>query len=805
MAQRPCHIALSVAGRLLLAGAACAASGEGLRWEVVEIASPRFVWAGEESRVRVVIRNAGSEVWSSSDTADHFAYHWLAADGTLVQRDGLRTVYPRPVAPGEQIELQARLGPPPGAGVWILEWEPVRERGRWLGPPANAPAVRHKVRAGERIAVYQGGFFAVTVLLVGGGLLLRSRPEATWWYLLIVPMAWCGLGVVVQALGFLLRTGYGTRPQTFSLEVAAATLLTLPVALLPVRIRRWGAALLVLFAAVTAYADVVYFRYFGALVPLTAAHAAGQTAQVADSVRALTGSADGWFAVAAAAALVFALGIWATTPRPPTARLARWRGFGAAILVVALLAWPAVGAMKIAFTAGDLATQVFSHDQMLRRWGVGVTHLIDVVRTTREQLASRRPDNATRARVLAYFRAHQQATPPPSPCSGLAAGMNLLLIQVESLQQWVIGAKVGEQEVTPFLNGWRQHALYFPYVFDQSNQGRSSDGEFIALNSLHVLDDGAVAFRRAGNRFHALPAVLAEAGYSTVSAHAFERGFWNRAVLHPRFGFQTSFFRRELGAGEQIGWGLADHVFFERMLPRLASQSQPFMAFLITLGLHHPFEGFPARHRRLALADLEGSPLGNYLQAMHYIDDSLARLVTGLDRAGLAERTVIALYGDHDAGLDPSGPLLAVAGWPRRDASTWPRIDRIPLFVYVPGAGDGCRGEVAVEGGHLDIAPTLLDLLGVDPPPAFLGSSLLRDRQYPVAAPNGRAVGHGVIGAAGQAGWADTEGCWELQGGHPLAAESCRPLHAAAQEERAISHLVLLHDMVEEINRSLAR
>lgn len=793
-----------LAASLLLAAARPGGTADvGLRWEVVEISTPRYIWAGEETRVRAVIRNVGSEVWSSADFADHFGYHWLALDGRVAQRDGMRTVYPHPVHPGEVVELQARLGPPPAPGEWLVEWEPVRERVRWLGPPANSPRVVHRVRTVQRIAVIQSAFASLTLLLVVGGLLLRRRPSWTWWYLLVVPVAWCVLGVVVQAQGVLLRTGYGVRRGTVALEVAAAAMLALPVALVPVRWRRWLAAGLVMFAALTAYADVVYFRYFGSLVPLTALHAAHQTGQVADSVRALTRSADGWFALGGAAALLFALALWPGRPSPPAARLARWRGVGAVALATGLVAWPAVGSLREAFAPGGLASQVFSHDQMLRHWGVGLTHVVDVVRTGREQMASRRPDPATRERVIAFFRTRQGALPPPSPCSAMAAGRNLIMIQVESLQQWVVGARVEGKEVTPFLDRLRDQALYFPFVFDQSDQGRSSDGEFIALNSLHALDRGAVAFRRARNRFHALPAVLAEAGYTTLSAHAFERGFWNRAVLHPRYGFQTSYFRRELGPGEEIGWGLADHVFLERMVPRLATQPQPFMALLITLGLHHPFDGFPARYRELQLGDLEGTPLGNYLHSMRYVDRALERFVNRLEQVGLVETTVIAIYGDHDAGFDPVGRLLEVAGWPPRSESTWPRIDRVPFFIFIPGAGEECRGEQDREGGHLDIAPTLLDVLGVTPPPAFLGSSLLRERRWPVAGPYGTAAMNGAILALGGHGLVSQTGCWELSSGRELPLEGCQPLLQPAREERAISNLVLLHDMVEDINRSL--
>lgn len=775
-----------------------------LAWEVVHIAMPSYVWAGEEMNVAVTIRNVGREAWSSSQSADYFSHHWLAPDGSVVGRDGIRTFYPKVVGPGEVVQFSARLAPPPEGREWLVEWEPVREGVQWLGPPAHGPRAIYRVRVVHRFALYQAAFALVTLVLVAAAWALRHRPTWAWWYLALVPGGWCAAGVVLQGVGFLLRSGYGRQPGTFPLEVASAALAVLPVLLVPARWRGAMAALLVLLACLTAFADVIYYRYFGSLVPLTAVHAAGQTGQVVDSVRALTRSPDGLFLIAAGAALVFAVGLWPLRPQPPAQPLTRWRGRVAGVLAAVVVGWPALATVVQAFALGGLASQVFSHDQMLRQWGFGLTRLVDVIRTAGEQLGSRRPDEPTQARILSYFRARQGAPPSLSPCSGAARGMNLVLIQVESLQQWVLGVRVNGVEVTPFLNQWHNQAMYFPYIFDQSDQGRSSDGEFIALNSLHALDRGAVAFRRANNHFYALPAVLAAAGYTTFSAHAYEKGFWNRGVLHPRYGFASSLFHRQLGSGEEIGWGLADHVFFARVVPHLAALPRPFMAFLITLGLHHPFEGFPAQYRVLQLGELDRTPLGNYLHAMHYVDGALRGLVALLAEHGLASNTVVALYGDHDAGLDPDGSLLQLAGWPRRDPSTWPRIDRVPLFIQLPGAQEGCRGEMGQVGGHLDIAPTLLDLLGCNPPAAFLGSSLLGERRVPVVGPYDTAVFAGRVWAGSGEGVPEGGACWALADGRPLPRGECLPWGPAAREERVISNLVLLYDLIPEINRSLA-
>src|SRR5690606_208344 len=125
--------------------------------------------------------------------------------------------------------------------------------------------------------------------------------------------------------------------------------------------------------------------------------------------------------------------------------------------------------------------------------------------------------------IAAFF-----ATPRPvqDPSFGLAQGANLLVIQAEALQGWVIGATVEGQEIAPFLNRLRRRALYYSAIVDITAQGMTSDAEYAILNSQYPLGQGAVAFLRAGNSFETLAHALKAAGYATLSAHPFKRGFW---------------------------------------------------------------------------------------------------------------------------------------------------------------------------------------------------------------------------------------------------------------------------------------
>jgi len=776
------------------AGAGAAEPKTPLAWEVVSQKTPKVVWANMQQQVVLRLRNAGTARWST-EAGDNLSYHWLTPDGHMFLRDGLRTPYPHEVLPGEVVEVVARVQAPADAGRYLLEWEPVRELVKWYGPPVGSERLRLPVWVTWRCAWVGVGFGVMTLALaVAGRLAVRRWPEAGWWWRAFVPVAWSWAAVQLVTVAFSELVGRQLWSGVPWLAASASALLAVPVALVPVRARTWVALAVATLVTVTAAGDLLYLRWFGNLVPVEALAAARQLGQAEGSVRSLFVGTDAWLAPAVLAGVLLVLVAprirWEA--RPP--RWGRSLVVGATLLGVGLATLPAVGALRRALREPATARQVFSQQQLLGQWGVVNLHLLDVGRALERTLHHEQLPPQRVAQVQELFRRRAAAAPVEGPGWAAARGCNLVLVQAESLQQWVIGAHLGGVEITPFLNSIAARGLYFSRVFDQTAEGRSSDGEFVALNSLLPLPRGAVAFLRAGNRFHALPAVLREHGYATLSAHAFERGFWNRATLHPRYGFGRSLFDQELGGGEMIGWGLADGVFLERMVPHLGTLPQPFFAFLITLGLHHPFDQFPPRHRVLEVGDLAGTPLANYIHSMHYLDGQLQRFVTALEAAGLLDHTVVAVYGDHESGLNLDANLLRLLGIGEWNPVLPLQLRRVPLLVLLPGAS--LTGEVREVGGHVDIAPTLLHLLGLPRPANFLGSALEPARNAVVAIPGGSAVGRGVIFAARGAGIPDGGACFSYEDGHVRPLDACR---GVAEEARALleaSATVLEGDLV---------
>ena len=456
----------------------------------------------------------------------------------------------------------------------------------------------------------------------------------------------------------------------------------------------------------------------------------------------------------------------------PRANEVHCRVAAAAVVLVLAVVGAALSAPKV-IRASQLE-QTFRNRALVEQLGPFGYHVYDAWSFTRA--AALRP-NVTASQVdgaRAWLAARAPLRSGSGPAFGAARGRNLIVVQVESLQDFAVEYGVGGQEVMPNLRRWTD-GVRFTQVTDQTSEGRTSDAEFAALASLVPLDHGAAAFRYAGNHYVGLPRVLAEHGYTTLSAVAFEPGFWNRRVMHPSYGFQQSLFEADFTLTEQIGWGLNDHDFLQQMVPRLEKLPQPFCAWLITLSLHHPFEDFPDRHKVLKLGAWERSSFGNYLHTMRFFDEALEDFTHALARAGLLDRAMLVVFGDHDAGF-ARDPATASAIGVEGDEMSWTLNDRVPLFIRVPGGSA---------------------MLGIDPTPLpYVGRNLLgQPDDPPVLRPYGDWLDatHLFISQA-----AGRSACFDVASRATVDAAACRDTDARAREARDVSRLIIAGDLQQQ-------
>jgi arylsulfatase A-like enzyme len=109
--------------------------------------------------------------------------------------------------------------------------------------------------------------------------------------------------------------------------------------------------------------------------------------------------------------------------------------------------------------------------------------------------------------------------------------------------------------------------------------------------------------------------------------------------------------------------------------------------------------------------------IATYMGQVRYVDDSLGRMLDFLDRSGLARSTAVLFMSDH-------GELLGDYGMTHKNPTFYDCLTRIPVLLREPsGSWAGRTFGGLVE--EVDLAPTLLELLGVDVPATMVGRSLV--------------------------------------------------------------------------------
>ena len=301
---------------------------------------------------------------------------------------------------------------------------------------------------------------------------------------------------------------------------------------------------------------------------------------------------------------------------------------------------------------------------------------------------------------------------PNNEYFGMSKGKNLIYIQVESLENFVIGQKVNGQEITPNLNKLIKSSLYFPNTFEQVNEGTSSDCDLMTNTSMLPLRTGSTFFRYPNTNYNSLPNLLENEGYSSIAIHPDKGSFWNYAKGLTGIGFDKFNDFYSFKADEQIGLGISDRTYFEQVVPMLKQQKQPFYSETVTLTSHGPFD-LPEQYRELGLdSELDKSELGGYFESVHYTDKQIGNFLALLDKEGLLENSVIAIMGDH-TGVHKYYDNSILQLSKKEDWYLNTGNPTVPFIIYDPSFKEGKTFD-KLYNGQIDVMPTLLYLLGVD-------------------------------------------------------------------------------------------
>jgi hypothetical protein len=174
---------------------------------------------------------------------------------------------------------------------------------------------------------------------------------------------------------------------------------------------------------------------------------------------------------------------------------------------------------------------------------------------------------------------------------------------------------------------------------------------------------------------------------------------------------------------------------FPQFLARVFDRGKPTIHFMHATVPHGPYKYLPSgrqyrpagihpdtRRPRGGAADVhwaETQALQRHLLQVGYADTLLGQLLEHLEREGLFDRALVVVTADHGVSFTPRLRQYAL----HRKNKNAGDILLVPLLIKLPGQREGGVSDRNVE--TVDILPTILDVVGLDPPEPLQGRSLL--------------------------------------------------------------------------------
>ena len=297
---------------------------------------------------------------------------------------------------------------------------------------------------------------------------------------------------------------------------------------------------------------------------------------------------------------------------------------------------------------------------------------------------------------------------------------NVVLIVLESVAARWTGLHNPLYATTPTLRAESARSAVADNFY--AHIGRSSNSMVAMLLSTYPKLD----FQEVTQQYQDLPGtslatMFRSRGYRTTFVTPSDMAWAGWRGFLEGHGFDDVLDYRDLACPEMVSsWGVEDRCMVDEVVDLIGDAgARPFFVTAWTTQTHHPYEPSPG----VPLLNLlrEATPddweLGRYLNVVHETDRHLARIFEAIRRAGLEQDTLIVVTGDHGQAF----------GYPHetyvQGRTVYEEDVHVPLMVWYPRKYKA-TARVPGVGSHVDLAPTITDLIGLPAAPDWQGRSL---------------------------------------------------------------------------------
>lgn len=305
---------------------------------------------------------------------------------------------------------------------------------------------------------------------------------------------------------------------------------------------------------------------------------------------------------------------------------------------------------------------------------------------------------------------------------------HVIVYVLESVDTQFLHLYGSHYPTTPHLDAEAAHALVLDNMY--CHVGRSaqsmvgiSNSNFARTNWQPNIYDPVRELNQPGI---SLAEVLKGHGFRTLALGSANLADFKQLDFLASCHFDQVWDKRDLPGKDISTWGKADGPLVDKLLEWIdqdRAHAEPFFALCWTNQTHHPYALSPGQVELDLLG--QGSPIpqgdqqavNRYLNCLVETDQILQRMLNGLRERGLADDTLVVFVGDHGEAFH----------WPHNTGFHGYRVYEenvhVPCMLWNPRLFSPGK-RLATVAGHIDLSPTITDLLGFEPAPTWQGHSI---------------------------------------------------------------------------------
>ena len=314
-----------------------------------------------------------------------------------------------------------------------------------------------------------------------------------------------------------------------------------------------------------------------------------------------------------------------------------------------------------------------------------------------------------------------KATAPDASVAAPArpADLDVIVLSVDSLRADMPWAGY-PRPIAPRLTELEKRSVSYTRAYSMSSYTSMSLGGFLGGKLPSEMKRSGFFFGSYPKDDLMFPELLQAKGVRTMSAHA--HGYFSSA------GFDQGFDVYQVVPGIKFDNTTDNNVtspqheaMAEKILDDPRLDSGRFFAWFHFLDPHDQY----LSHEKDGIPPYGKSLRDRYDAEVTFTDRYLAKLLDFVATKSWAKRTAIIVTADH-------GEAFGEHNMYSHGFELWENLVRVPMFLVVPGAAPR---HIDTPRSAIDLAPTILELLGVAPDPSFEGKSLVGELYGAAAEP----------------------------------------------------------------------